>query len=94
MYASVRRYDSSDLADQLGARRSEVEEVIRQAPGFRAYYLIRGESATVTVTVCDDEAGASESNKIAANWLSENMPDVSASPPQITAGEVVVTTTA
>ena len=92
MYATVRRYDGSEIAEKLGARRSEIEEAIAQAPGFRAYFLVRGESESISITVCDDEAGAAESNRIAASWLSENMADLSAAPPAISAGEVVAST--
>jgi hypothetical protein len=93
MYASVRRYaGNADLADKLAARKDEVVPLISAVAGLRGYYLIRAGDDTVSVTVCDDEAGAQESNAVAAGWLRENMPEVASSPPEISAGEVVITT--
>jgi heme-degrading monooxygenase HmoA len=93
MYATVRRYvGKADFADQLAARKEEVVSLISGVPGFRAYYLIRAGGDTVSVTVCDDEAGAQQSNTVAADWVRENMPEIASSPPEISAGDVVITT--
>lgn len=92
MHATIRRYiGNSSLADNLAARTDEVIGVVSGAPGFRAYYLIRAGADTVSVTVCDDEAGAQRTNELAADWLRENVPHAASSPPEVTAGEVVVT---
>ena len=93
MYATVRRYvGNSALADKLAAREDDVIDLVSGAAGFRAYYLIRAGNDTISVTVCDDEAGAQQTNELAASWIRENMPDLAPSPPEIAAGEVVMTT--
>jgi hypothetical protein len=93
MHANIRRYvGNARLADELVARQDEVKSLISGVPGFRAYYLIRAGNDTVSVTVCDDEAGTQRSNGVAASWLRENMPEIAPSPPEISAGEVVITT--
>lgn len=92
MHATVRRYQGSDLADKLASRRDEVVSLMGEVPGFSAYYLIRGADDTVSVTVCDDEAGTRRSSELAADWLRANMPDAASTPPQVSSGEVVVTT--
>ncbi len=95
MYVSIRRYvGNSALADQLAARSDEIKSVIEPVPGFQSYYLIRAADGTASITVCDDQSGAEESNRAAAEWIKQNMPDVAASPPQISAGEVVFSTAA
>jgi hypothetical protein len=38
----------------------------------------------------EDRAGAEESNRAAAAWLAENLPDLDIAPPQVTAGEAVI----
>ena len=40
-----------------------------------------------TITVCDDQAGTSESTRRAAAWVREHMAGVSISPADITEGE-------
>jgi hypothetical protein len=40
--------------------------------------------------VFEDENGAEESSRRAAEWLHENLGNLSISPPQVTAGEVVI----
>ena len=91
MFASVRTYSGNgELADQLTSRAEEVRQLIGGVPGFRAYYMVRGESDSVSVTVCDDREGAEESNRRAGEWLRENLPELATSPPTICAGEVVI----
>ena len=89
MYAVVRRYtNGGQLADALVQRRQEVEQLLRGVPGFRAYYALRASDGTVaTVTVCDDQSGTSESSRVAAEWVRQNMGGASISPPEVTEGE-------
>jgi len=43
----------------------------------------------VSTSVFEDQAGAEESNRRAADWVRQNIAPLLPSPPQITAGEVV-----
>ena len=91
MHGSIRIYSGSgELADALVENESEIKRIIGEIDGFRAYYFFRTADGTASVSVFDDEAGAEESNKVAAAWIRENLPDLAVSAPQITAGEVVV----
>jgi hypothetical protein len=93
MYATIRRYaGNSGLASQLAGREGDVVAVISETPGLRAYYLVSAGADTISVTVCDDESGAQKSNELAAAWIRENMPEAASSAPEVSAGEVVVTT--
>ena len=91
MYATVRTYSASpDLADALVSNEAEVKSLITGIDGFKAYYLIRTADGAVSISVSDNEAGASESTAAAANWLRENLPQLGGSAPQISSGEVVI----
>ena len=91
MYATIRWYGGNpELAGQLAARAEDVKALISDVAGFQAYYLVHVAGGTVSITVCDDQAGTDESNRVAAAWLKENMPDVSVAPPAVSSGEVVL----
>jgi len=91
MHVTMRYYPgNTDLADQLAARADDIRSVIGAVPGFRAYYLVKLEDATVSITVCDDAAGTEESTKVAAEWIRDNMPDLAASPPMVSSGAVTL----
>ena len=91
MYATVRSYPGSDeLADALLENESDVKQLISTIDGFRAYYLVRTADGTTSISVFENEAGAAESNRVAAAWIAENLPDLTVSAPQISAGEVVI----
>ena len=93
MWATVRRYDGNpELAELLASRGEEVKALMLTVPGLVSYYLIHDGSDTVTVTVARDQAGVEKSNELAAEWLREHAADVPSSPPHITEGEVLVTT--
>ena len=92
MHVTIRRYSGSpELVDTLVARESEVRDIITGIDGFQAYYLIRGADGEATsITAYDSESGAEESNRRAAEWLRENVPELSVSTPEVTAGEAVI----
>jgi hypothetical protein len=91
MYVTVRKYTTgSEFADALVENESEVRRLISEIDGFRAYYLARTDDGAVTISVYDDRSGAEESNRQAADWVRENLSDLSVSPPQISAGEVAI----
>ena len=92
MYATMRYYHgNSALADALVENQDEVKRVIGGIDGFKAYYMLRiADGSTVSITVFESESGAEESNRVAAEWLAENVPDVAVSPPMVSAGEVLI----
>ena len=91
MYLSIRRYHV-----KLGAMAEITQKVnqgfvpiISQVPGFVAYYLVDvGDDVGATVSVFQDQAGAEESNRMAADWVRQHIASLVASVPEITAGEV------
>ena len=92
MYTTIRTYAGAPgLADELAARAGEVEELISTIPGFQAYYLVRTDGGCATVSVFDTAAGAEESTRRAAEWLRDNAGEITAPPPTIWAGDVLVT---
>jgi hypothetical protein len=91
MHVTMRYYaGNTGLADQLATRGDEIRALISAVPGFEAYYLVQLDDATVSITVCEDEAGTAESSRVAAEWLGENMPDLAASPPMVSSGTVTL----
>ena len=91
MYGTIRVYTgASELADALIENESEVKRIVSEIDGFKAYYLIRTGDGAASISVYENEAGAQASNNAARAWLAENLPDLSISAPQVSAGEVVI----
>jgi len=91
MYAVIRAYSGNrDLADTLAEHTDDIRQVIGGIKGFKAYYLLKIAEGTTTISVFEDQAGAEESNRAAAAWLAENLPDLEVAAPYVTAGEVLV----
>ena len=92
MYVVVRQYSgqgASQLVDELEGRKADVEGVIRGVPGVVSYAIFRTGDGGVSVTVCQDKAGADESVRVAADWIRQNITTQS-SPPVISEGETIV----
>jgi hypothetical protein len=69
--------------------------IISKAPGFVAYYVVdAGNDVVASVSVFQDQAGAEESNRMAADWVKENIASLVSGAPEITAGAVTVHKTA
>ncbi|MCH9051986.1 MAG: hypothetical protein IIA72_13035 [Proteobacteria bacterium] len=93
MHAVVRSYSGSgakELIDLLEQRLPEVESLIRAVQGFVAYSLIRTDDGGVAVMVCQDKAGTDESLQAARDWIQQNASDLSASPPAVSEGSVLL----
>lgn len=91
MHAVVRSYSGSGataLFDLLESRKDEVESIIRSVSGLVSYDLIRTDDGGVTVTVCQDKAGADESIQAARDWIQNNASDLGVNPPSIFEGSV------
>ncbi len=97
MYASVRWYETDPAAVDEAMRRVEegFAPIISKASGFIAYYALdAGGGVVVSISIFTDQAGAEESNTVAAEWVMENLASLVPDPPEITAGEVKVHKTA
>ena len=91
MYATIRIYAvDPGFADALVENESEVRRIISEIDGFKAYYLLKTADGTASISVYEDEAGAAESTRVAGEWIRENLPPYSGSPPQVTSGEVAI----
>ena len=90
MYAMIRRYSGSELADLLAAHSDDVETLISGVSGLQSYVLVRTHDGCASITVCDDQAGAEESARVAAAWIGENASDLRLTAPDIAGGEVMV----
>jgi hypothetical protein len=91
MYATVRTYSGgTELADALVRHEADVTTLLSGIDGFKAYYLVRTAGGTVSISVYDNEDGASESTTAAANFIREKLPDLGGSTPQVSSGEVVI----
>jgi hypothetical protein len=92
MHATIRRYDSRELADQLAAHSNEVESMMSQVHGLRSYHLVRTEDGCASITVCDDQAGLDESTQLAGSWIADNLPGLAGTTPQVSSGEIIAHT--
>ena len=94
MYATVRRYEGVTNPSEAAQRVNEgFLSLISQVPGFVAYYWVdAGGGVMISTSVFQDQAGAEESNRRAADYILQNMVSLLPHPPQITAGEVVAYT--
>lgn len=89
MFASIRKYSGQPLlTDELVKRQNEIKSVLEPISGFHAYYLIKTGDGAVTLTLCDNRAGAEESNRVASTWLKDKLPTFATRAPEITTGEV------
>ncbi|MBJ6638736.1 hypothetical protein [Streptomyces sp. DHE7-1] len=91
MYAVVRRYEGVTDPAEAGRRVDEgFIPLLRQVPGFVAYYWVdAGGGVMLSTSVYEDRAGADESVKRAADFVRDNLAALLPNAPLVTAGEVV-----
>ena len=95
MHAVIRKYTASpDVLDEARPKLAQLEQTMRQTPGFVAYYFLETEDGIATITITEDEAGTQESMGRAANWVQQNLQNpASLGPPQVTRGQALISAT-
>ena len=92
MFATVRKYNAiPTLVEDLIKKQDDIKSVLRPINGFHAYYLLKTSDGALSMTVCEDRAGAEESNRVEATWFKDKFPTFSTRPPEISSGEVRIT---
>ena len=92
MYATIRIYNEAEgLADAVAEHRAEIVGLFREVEGFRSYNIVRtGPTSATSVTICDDQAGAEATNRLARDWLAANLADLRIGAPDVHVGEVAM----
>jgi hypothetical protein len=91
MYIAVRQYKiKAGSIDEIARRAQEgFVPLMRQVPGFVAYYgVATGNDSICTVSIFQDQTGAAESTRRAADWVNQNLASFVQGPPELLAGEV------
>jgi hypothetical protein len=92
MFAAIRRYQTDP--DSMGELARRVNEgfvpLISEMSGFVVYLALdAGQGEYGTVSVFEDQTSAEESNRVAEEWVKENLRELLPSTPEYAAGEVV-----
>jgi hypothetical protein len=94
MHATIRRYEGVDenrteeLAKKVG---ESLVPKLNKLEGFSEYYLIEaGNGVMTSVGIFDTMTHASESTRVAADWIrEENLESALPNPPKVTEGEII-----
>jgi len=91
MYAAIRQYhtDPGSIDEVVRRVNEDFVPVISDMPGFVAYFALNaGQGEFGTVSVFEDQDSAEESNRVAEEWVQQNLSSLLPRP-QFAAGEVV-----
>ncbi len=96
MHTTIRRYEGVN-PDKITEIIKRVKEgfvpLIRSSGGFKRYqFLNAGNGVIITISVFETELAAWASNKMAANWVHENLSSLLDKPTQISVGEAMIDT--
>jgi hypothetical protein len=97
MYAAIRQGKAKPgMAEELARTIKEgAIPIISDVPGFQAYYVIYAPDDTVTaISIFDNYAGATESNRRGLAWIEESLAPLLTGPATAVAGPVIVHTLA
>jgi hypothetical protein len=94
MHATIRTYEGVDQnrTDELTKKVGEsLVPKLSKLEGFSDYYLIEAGNGVITsVGIFDTMTHASESTRVAADWIrEENLESAMPNPPKVTEGEIV-----
>jgi len=90
MYAVLRRYNvNRGAVDQILQRVNDgFVPQISKARGFVAYYVVNSGDGLVSVSVFEDKQGADDSNRVASEWVRQNLHGLITTAPVIISGDV------
>ena len=92
MHGTVRRYRVrlGTVPQAVNYVRGNLLPLLRQIPGFTAYYLFNAENNTLaSVMIYQTADGASAANHIASRWFRSDWPSFQLLPPEMAVAEVL-----
>jgi hypothetical protein len=91
MYVVIRKIRGMrDVREAARRAAGGVGAILRQAPGFRAYYIFDDGQGGGSVTLFDSREAAEEGNEKAVAWIKANLAGFhDGQPPEVIRGEVV-----
>ncbi|WP_375791490.1 hypothetical protein ACE102_47265 (plasmid) [Bradyrhizobium sp. vgs-9] len=92
MYVVIRKYTKvRSVADAARRAKSGIGQFLREAHGFRSYYVLDGgEGVGVAVMIFEDRESANEANKKVMEFVQASLHDLDLGDPEIVAGEILV----
>ena len=92
MHVSIRRYGlltREPVEKVLQGIREGFIPIIKDQPGFLAYYALgSGDGTFTSISIFEHRAGAEKSNKMAVDWVGKNLINTLPTSPEIIVGEV------
>jgi hypothetical protein len=97
MHATIRRYEGVDQNRTEELTRKVGETLVpklSKLEGFSEYWLIEaGNGVMTSIGIFDTPTHASESTRVAADWVrEENLESALPNPPKVTEGEIIAHT--
>src|SRR5688500_9282386 len=93
MFAVIRRYNTHEgAAEKIVERvRSGFVPLVSRLPGFVSYDCVRStDGSFVSMSVFSSREAADDSNRLASDWVHENLASLIRTAPVILSGEVMV----
>ena len=93
MHGAIREYrlQPGTAEETIGKIGEQFIPLIANVPGLRAYTVtVVGDAKIVTTSVFENQAGAGQSVKRAADWVKRTLGSAVIGPPRVTVGELTV----
>ena len=90
-YLAIRQYQLAPgrtMEELTALVESGFIPILQQVPGFQEYFLVETGEGVLSISVFEDQAGAEESTRQAADWIQQNMTGFYTGPPTTTTGSV------
>ena len=92
MYMFIRKYTNvRSVADAARRAKSGIGRILKEAPGFRSYYVLDGgEGVGIAVMIFEDRESANAANDKVLEFVQASLHDLDLGEPEITAGKVLL----
>ena len=90
-YLAIRQYQLAPghtIEELAGLVESGFMPIVKQVPGYQAYFLVETGEGVISISVFADQSGADESTRRAADWVQQNLTGFFTGPPTVTIGSV------
>jgi hypothetical protein len=97
MHTVIRSYTAPPaVVTEARPKLADLEQTMRQLPGFVAYYFVATDDGLATITITEDQIGTQASMGVAADWVQQHLTETRAllSAPEVISGQTLLAATA